>query len=116
MRHRSVKKTLGRTADPRRALLRSMATSLIIHDAITTTEGKAAALRPYVEKLITKGKTKTMISERYLLKHLYTKKAVEKMLNVVGPKYATRPGGYTRTVKIGFRPGDGAKLVTIELV
>lgn len=93
-----------------------MATSLIIHEKIETTTGKAAAIRPYVEKLITKGKVNTLTSERYLAKHLYTKKAIKKMLEVIGPRYLKRAGGYTRTVKLGFRRGDGAEVVSIELV
>ena len=116
MRHRWKKPVLDRKAGPRRALIRGLATNLIVSESITTTDGKAKALRPYVEKLITHAKKKTLTNERYLAKYLYTKKAVTKAMEVIGPRYAQRAGRYTRTVKIGFRPGDGASMVTIELV
>ncbi len=116
MRHRSKKKILDRKKAPREALLRSLATSLILYEGIRTTEAKAKALRPYVEKLITLGKSSDLHARRQLLKKLYIEKAASKVLEVLGPKYKERPGGYTRIIKIGPRPGDGARVVRIEFV
>lgn len=116
MRHRKQKSTLGREADQRRALIRGLADTFVIHGSIVTTRAKAKALRLFVEPLITKSKKKTLTARRMLQRQLYTDIAINKMLDEVGPAYATRPGGYTRTTKLGVRGGDAADMVKIELV
>lgn len=116
MRHRRAGKTLDRKSAPRRALLRNLATSLIVHEHINTTLAKAKAMRPLVEKLITKGKAKSLHARRELMKTVLTEQAVVKLLEELGPRYATRPGGYTRIVKLNARKGDGADMAQIQLV
>lgn len=116
MRHRRVGKTLDRKPAPRRALLRNLATSLIVHEHVNTTIAKAKAVRPLVEKLITKGKVKSLQARRELMKTVLTEKAVNKVLEELGPRYATRPGGYTRVIKLSPRKGDGAEMAQIQLV
>jgi large subunit ribosomal protein L17 len=116
MKHRRVGKTLDRKNGPRRALLRNLATSVILYEHVNTTLAKAKAVRPMVEKLITKGKKKTLHSRRELLKVLTIESAVNKILEELGPRYATRPGGYTRIIKLGARQGDGAEVAQIQLV
>lgn len=116
MRHRKSTKILDRKTAPRKALIRSLAESLVIYEKIETTETKAKVLRPYVEKLITIGAKDDLTSRRKLLQKLLTKNAVNKVLEVLGPRYEKRPGGYTRIIKIGPRQGDGAKMVQISFV
>ncbi|MFA6466518.1 MAG: 50S ribosomal protein L17 [Patescibacteria group bacterium] len=116
MRHRKVGKKLGRLAGPRKALTDSLATSLILYEKIVTTESKAKAIRPIVEKLITRGKEKSVHNKQQLGKVLEDKKAVQKVLDVLGPKYKDRKGGYTRIIKIARRQGDGAPMAQIEFV
>lgn len=116
MRHRRSGKTLDRSPDARRALLRGLATSVILYEHVNTTLAKAKAVKPMVEKLITRGKTKTLASRRELMKTLNTESAVNKILEEIGPRYATRPGGYTRIIKLGNRKGDGADVAQIQLV
>ena len=116
MRHRKVGKKLGREAGPRQALTDSLATSLILYEKIVTTESKAKTIRPIVEKLITRGKEKSVHNKQQLAKVLEDKKAVQKILDVLGPKYKDRAGGYTRIIKMSPRQGDGAPMAQIELV
>ena len=116
MRHRNKTKTLGRKKAPREALLRSLATSLILYEKIKTTEAKAKVLRPYVEKMITLGKKNTLHARRQLLAKLYLESAVKKALDELSPRYKERKGGYLRIVKLGYRQGDAAKMVKIEFV
>lgn len=116
MRHRKKRKILDRKKAPRRALLRSLATNLILYEKIKTTSAKAKVLRPLVEKLITKGKKNDLIARRELLKYLFKKSAVKKVLEELGPRYKDRKGGYVRIIKLGARSGDGAKLAQIEFV
>lgn len=116
MRHRKKGKILDRKKGPRKALLRNLATSLVLYERIKTTKAKAQALRPYVERMITTGKAKTLHARRELLKKLTVPTAVEKILAELSPRYASRPGGYTRIVKIGRREGDAAEIVQIEFV
>ena len=116
MRHRNKGVILDRAKAPREALLRNLAADVVLHERVTTTAAKAKAVKPLVEKAITRGKTPTLASRRALMKFFYTNNPVEKILEVLGPRYATRPGGYTRIVKIGPRKGDGAEMVQIELV
>lgn len=116
MRHKIKKATLGRKRDPRRALMKSLADSLILHGSIKTTEAKAKALRTFVEPLITKAKTGTLAARREIIKGLYTDKAITKMMKQIGPKYKDRNGGYTRITKLAPRRTDAAKMAKIELV
>ncbi len=116
MKHRRVGKTLDRRSSARRALLRGLATSVILYEHCNTTLAKAKAVRPLVERLITKGKVKTLNSRRQLNAVLLSENAVNKILEELGPRYASRPGGYTRIIKLGTRQGDGAEIAQIQLV
>lgn len=116
MRHYKKKITLDRATGPRQALLTNLAESLILYEKISTTKAKAKAVRSLAERLISKAKTATLASRRDLLSRLYTKNTVEKLLKVLGPRYKDRAGGYTRTVLVKNRIGDGAEEVIIELV
>ncbi len=97
-------------------MLSNMALSLVLNEQIKTTLQKAKELRPYVEKLITKARTSSLSTRRYLIASIKDEKAVDKLLNVLGPRYATRPGGYSRIIKAGFRHGDMASVAYIELL
>jgi large subunit ribosomal protein L17 len=109
-------KTLDRKGEARKALIRGLATSVILYENVNTTLAKAKAVRPVVEKLITTGKKKTLDSRRRLMKVLTVEQAVNKTLEELGPRYASRPGGYTRIIKLGRRKGDGAEIAQIQLV
>ncbi len=116
MRHAKKGKKLGREKAPRKALLNNLATSIILYEKVITTEAKAKAIRPLVEKLITRAKVKSVHNKQILNKTLKDKKAVQKILDIIGPKYKERKGGYTRIIKMGRRLGDGALQAQIELV
>lgn len=116
MRHRNKTKILDREKAPRKAMLENLATSLILFEKVVTTEAKAKAVRPLVEKLITRSKVKSVHNKQQLSRVLPDKKAVQKALDVLGPKYKDRKGGYTRIIKMAQRQGDGAKMAQIELV
>lgn len=116
MRHRDTTKTLGRTAAPRQAMMKQLATSLVLHESINTTLAKAKVLRPYIERLVTTARPNTIHARRELMKILQTEGSVRKMLEVIGPRYAARPGGYTRIRKVGRRQGDGAPMAEISFV
>ncbi len=121
MRHGDKINNLGRKKAHREALLANLASQLIVHKRIVTTLAKAKALRTYVEPLITKTKksgSETEISHqhRVVFSYLQDKIAVKELFTVVGPKIASRPGGYTRVIKLGIRPGDNAEKAMIELV
>lgn len=116
MRHRNKTKILDRKKAPRKAMLRSLATSVILYEKIKTTPARAKAARSIVERLITVSKKNTLTSRRKLTETLYNKKAVTKALEVIGPRYATRAGGYMRIIKLGKRKGDGADIVQLEFV
>jgi large subunit ribosomal protein L17 len=116
MRHRSKKVTLDRKSGPRKALLSGLVCQVILYEKIKTTEAKAKAVKPMVERVITRGKTDTLANRRILLARLPIKKAVKKVFEVLGPKYKERAGGYLRLIKVGPRKGDGANIVQIELV
>jgi large subunit ribosomal protein L17 len=113
---------LGRTTDARMALLRNLATDLIIHERIETTEAKAKDLRSVVDKMITLGKRGDLHARRQANAFLYKvaanedENAVQKLFNDIAPRYVDRQGGYTRVLKLGPRRGDGAKMAIIELV
>ena len=116
MRHRKKTIKLDRKKAPRRALLRNLAASVIIYEKVTTTEAKAKAVKPIVEKLITLGKESNLTTYKRLLQYLPTEKAAKKVLEVLGPKYRERKGGYMRIIKLNPRFGDGAKQARLEFV
>ena len=116
MRHGKSGKKLSRSVSHRRALLRNMATSLILHEGAETTLIKAKALRPVVEKLITLGREDTLHNRRQAFAYLTDKSAVHKLFAEVGPRFKTRNGGYTRVVRTGYRVGDAAEMAVIEFV
>ena len=116
MRHGKKFNHLSRTASHRHAMLANMANSLIMHKRITTTTAKAKALRVYVEPLITKSKTDNTHSRRVVFSYLQNKYAVSELFREISNKVMDRPGGYTRIIKIGNRPGDNAEMSIIELV
>ncbi len=116
MRHRNKGVILDRNKAHREALLRNLATSVILHEKVITTVAKAKAVRPFVERAITKGKTPTLAARRELMKIFDTDHPVNKILEVIAPRYTERPGGYTRITKVGARKNDGADMAQIELV
>lgn len=116
MRHNKKFNHLSRTASHRAAMLSNMACSLIKHKRITTTLAKAKALKKYVEPLITRSKQDTTNSRRVVFRYLQDKYAVTELFQEISEKVANRPGGYTRIIKTGFRPSDGADMCFIELV
>lgn len=116
MRHGVKLNHLGRTASHRHALLSGLACELIAHKRITTTLAKARALRVYVEPLITKSKTNTTHQRRVVFSYLNDKAAIKELFGVISEKVASRPGGYTRIIKLGIRLGDASEMALIELV
>ena len=116
MRHLIKGNHLGRTSSHRKAMLSNMASSLILHKRIATTLAKAKALRVYVEPLITKSKEDTTTSRRTVFSYLQDKVAVTELFREISAKIMSRPGGYTRILKTGFRHGDNAEMCIIELV
>ncbi len=115
MRHRKKGRELSRTSSHRHAMLRNMATSLILHERIRTTEAKAKELRPFAERLITLAKRGDLHSRRLAGRQIGDAAALQKLFDQIGPRFETRPGGYTRIMKLGARKGDGAELALIEL-
>ena len=116
MRHGDKIKNLSRTKSHRDALLSNLASQLITHKRIVTTLAKAKALRTYVEPLITKSKENTTHQRRIVFSYLQDKAAITELFDVISPKVGGRPGGYTRIIKLGARPGDNAETAMIELV
>ena len=116
MRHRKAGRQLRRTSEQKLALMRNLATSLIEHEAIETTEAKAKELRPFVERLITKARSGTLHDRRMAARHIQKREAADKLFQTLGPRFAARPGGYTRILKTRHRKGDGAELARIALV
>ncbi len=116
MRHRHGLRKLNRTSSHREAMLRNMCNSLITHEAIKTTVPKAKELRRVVEPLITLGKQPTLANRRLAFDRTRDRDVVAKLFDVLGPRYAARPGGYTRILKMGFRVGDNAPMAFVELV
>lgn len=118
MNHCKKGRKLARKRDQRKALLKIMASNLILKEKIKTTEAKAKEVRPFVEKLITKSRmaeNKKMTTAKYLANYL-PKASRKKIIEEIGPRYKERSGGYTRIVKVGLRKTDGAKMAIIELV
>ena len=116
MRHRKAGRQLRRTSEQKLALMRNLATSLIENGAIETTVAKAKELRPFVEKLITKARNGTLHARRLAGRHVQKRAAADKLFQEIGPRFAKRPGGYTRILKTGHRKGDGADMARIELI
>ncbi|ALS59430.1 MULTISPECIES: 50S ribosomal protein L17 [Pandoraea] len=116
MRHRHGLRKLNRTSSHRLAMLRNMSNSLIEHEAIKTTLPKAKELRKVVEPLITLGKKDSLANRRLAFNRLRDRDSVSKLFNVLGPRFATRPGGYLRILKMGFRVGDNAPMAFVELL
>ena len=116
MRHRNGLRKLNRTSSHRLAMLRNMTVSLLRHEAIKTTLPKAKELRRVVEPMITLGKTPTLANKRLAFDRLRDREIVVKLFAEIGPRYATRPGGYLRILKCGFRVGDNAPMAFVELV
>ena len=116
MRHGHGLRKLNRTSEHRLAMLRNMMNSLIEHEAIKTTLPKAKELRRVIEPMITLAKEATVANRRLAFNRLRDRDSVGKVFNELGPRYKTRPGGYTRILKMGFRVGDNAPMAFVELV
>jgi large subunit ribosomal protein L17 len=125
MRHRNAHRKLGRVSEHRIALLRNQATALLWHERIETTLPKAKELRPFVEKLITIAKRgvkaadpkgKTLSARRLVMRDVHDENVVTKLFESLAPRFAERPGGYTRILKLGHRRGDAAEVAQVELV
>jgi large subunit ribosomal protein L17 len=115
MRHLKAGRKLNRSGAHRKALLRNLVTSLLEHEQITTTDAKAKELRRVAEKMITLAKRGTLHARRQALSYIRTRQVVSKLFTEVAPRFADRPGGYTRIVKLGHRRGDAASMSVIEL-
>jgi large subunit ribosomal protein L17 len=116
MAHRIDGRKLGRPTDHRLALFRNQVTDLLRHEKIITTEAKAREVKGLAEKMITLGKRGDLHARRLARRFVYDTKVVDKLFAELGPRYATRPGGYSRMVKIGIRLGDGARMAQLELI
>jgi len=116
MRHASRGKKLGRDSAHRKALYANLTCSLLEHERIKTTEAKAKAVKPIAEQMITLGRRGDLHARRQALAFLRSQEIVHKLFSEVGPRMADRPGGYSRIIKIGHRPGDAAEMVYLELV
>jgi large subunit ribosomal protein L17 len=116
MRHHRAGKKLGRDAAHRRALYANLTCSLIEHGRIKTTEAKAKAVKPLAEQMITLGRRGDLHARRQALARLRSQEVVHLLFSEVGPRFADRPGGYSRIVKLGPRQGDAAEMVYLELV
>lgn len=116
MRHGHGLRKLNRTSEHRLAMLRNMMNSLLTHEVIKTTVPKAKELRRVVEPMITLAKTATVANRRLAFDRLRDRDVVVKLFNELGPRFAARPGGYTRILKMGYRVGDNAPMALVELV
>jgi len=116
MRHRNQGRKLNVTASHRTAMFANMAAALIKHEQITTTLPKAKEMRPFVEKLVTLSRRADLHARRLAMSQVRDADQVKKLFDVIGPRYAGRPGGYTRVLKAGFRHGDNAAMAIIEFV
>ncbi len=116
MRHRQSNRKLNRTTSHRLAMFRNMTVSLLRHEVIKTTLPKAKDLRRFVEPLITLGKVPSLANHRLAFDRLRDREIVLKLFAELGPRYKTRPGGYLRILKYGFRNGDNAPMALVELV
>jgi len=116
MRHNKSGRRLGRTTSHRIAMFRNMVTSFLSHERITTTDAKAKELRSIADKMITLGKRGDLHAMRLAASYIREKSVVTKLFTTIAPRYTDRPGGYTRIIKLGLRPGDNAQMSIIELV
>lgn len=116
MRHRQIGRKLGRRSEHRLALLQNLTAQLLKHERITSTEAKAREVRSIIEKVITKGKRGSLHDRRQTMAFLTDKAAVKKLFDDVAPRYADRPGGYTRLIRLMQRKGDAAPMAMLELV
>ena len=116
MRHRVRGKKLGRNTGQRKALFKNLINSLILRGEIKTTETKAKAIRGLIDKLITRGKVGTLHARRLIAAFLANKRAVNKLVDELSPRFKARSGGFTRIVRLGRRRGDNAMMVKLELV
>ena len=116
MRHNKSGRRLGRTTSHRVAMFRNMITSFLTHERITTTDAKAKELRSIADRMITLGKRGDLHAMRQAASYIREKSVVTKLFTAIAPRFTDRPGGYTRIVKLGLRPGDNAQLSMIELV
>ncbi len=116
MRHRKKVAKLGRNAAHRKAMLRNLATDLLRHERVTTTLSKAKAVRRVTERLVTLGKRDTLHARRHAARVIRDKDVLSKVFNELAPRYAERPGGYTRIMRLSARKGDRAEMAVIEMV
>ena len=116
MRHRAKGRQLSRTASHKKALMNNMAASLFAHGGIVTTQAKAKELRPFAERLITLARRGDLHARRQVERRIKDRAVLSRLFAEIGPRFASRPGGYTRILKLGFRPGDGAEVARIELL
>lgn len=116
MRHRAKGRQLSRNAKHRRAMLANMATSLFAHERIVTTEAKAKELRPFAERLVTLARRGDLHARRRVERRVRDRTVADRLFHEIGPRFASRPGGYTRIIKLGHRSGDGAEMARIELL
>jgi large subunit ribosomal protein L17 len=116
MRHKVSGRRFDRPGDERQRLFRMLVSDVVRHERIKTTEAKAKEIRPLVERLITLGKDGTVPARRQALAYIHDKDIVKKLFEDIGPRFAARPGGYTRIIKLGPRLGDGAQMAQLELV
>jgi len=116
MRHRAKGRQLSRTSSHKRAMLNNMATSLFVHGRVITTEAKAKELRPFAEKLITLARRGDLHARRLVQRRIKDRDTLSRLFGEIGPRFAARPGGYTRILKLGHREGDGADVARIELL
>src|SRR5438552_3408760 len=125
MRHRVAHRKLGRVTEHRMSMLRNQATNLLRHEHLTTTVPKAKELRPFVERIITIAKRgiaageangKMLNARRLVMRDLQDRDIVSKLFDTLAPRFADRPGGYTRLLRIGFRKGDSAEVAQVELI
>src|SRR5205809_407880 len=124
MRHRVAHRKLGRVTEHRISMLRNQATALLRYEHLTTTVPRAKELRPFVERLITIAKRgvadgangKTLNARRLVMRDLQDREVVGKLFDTIAPRFASRPGGYTRLLRVGFRRGDSAEVAQVELV
>lgn len=116
MRHRAKNRQLSRTSEHRRAMLSNMASSLFEHGKVVTTVAKAKELRPVAEKLITLARRGDLHARRLVERRIRNKAVSSTLFKDIGPRFAARPGGYTRIIRLGHRAGDGAETARIELL
>jgi large subunit ribosomal protein L17 len=116
MNHRKKGRHFNRTAEHRTAMMRNLATSLFLHGRVETTVAKAKELRQFAEPIITKAKRGDLHAKQLVRRDIQHVEAVDRLFGEIGPRYAERPGGYTRVLHLGHRPGDAADIAIIELV